>query len=137
MRYLAPRWQYRNDQEAGAYEAWYTMHKRLMNLERGLKERERELNVGPRFLFGRRRGYGVIPKPRICNRIRKEKLRPKLNAAGRWDGATAIRPDGTEIHLTESAASQMGVLGRKGAWPDLYRPEKRGNKHARRNLRES
>src|SRR6478672_7054443 len=26
MRYLAPRWQYRKDQEAGAYEAWYTMH---------------------------------------------------------------------------------------------------------------
>jgi hypothetical protein len=50
------------------------------------------------------------PKPRICNRIRNEKLRPKLNAACRCDGMTAVQPDGTELRLIGSVAALMGVL---------------------------
>jgi len=121
----------------GRSDAWLTMYMRLYLVEGALWKKERELNIGPELIFGRSRGYGIRPKPRICDRIQREKLRPKLNAAGLWDGVTAIRPDGTDVRLTDQVAAQIGVMARRGAWPDLYAPEKRERKYARRNLRES
>ena len=121
---------------ADGSKAWNTVHRRWRKVKSSIQQREAELNIEPKLIFGRPRGYGVPENPRICSCIRRQRLRP-LVAGGLWDGMTAIRPDGTEIRLGDQKASQMGVMLRKGVWPDLHAPEKRVRKNARRNLRES
>jgi hypothetical protein len=116
--------------------AWNAVHRRWRKAKAALDQREAELNIPPKLILGRPRGYGVPENRQICDRIRREHLRPRVSA-GLWDGMTAVRPDKTEVRLGDQKASQMGVMLRKGAWPDLYTPEKRVKKHARSNLRES
>ena len=116
--------------------AWNTVHIRWRKVKAALEQREAEINIPPKLILGRPRGYGVPENRQICDRIRREHLRPHVSG-GLWDGMTAVRPDKTEVRLGDQKASQMGVMLRRGAWPDLYTPEKRAKKNARSYLRES